>query len=49
MNTIQHVRAEIRRFSDLDIKSLRDLIEGEYNRRFEAEKQSKEAAGAGLS
>ena len=45
MNTIDHLKAEIRRYSDAQIKDLVNLAEGEYNRRFEAEKQSRQAAG----
>jgi hypothetical protein len=43
MNTIQHVRAELRRFSDLDIMELKKLLDAEHSRRFDAEKQSKES------
>lgn len=46
MNTLQHLRAEIRRFSDADIIAIKDMVEKEHTRRFEAEKNSAQIKGA---
>lgn len=43
--TIQHLRQEIKRYSDLDILAIKDLVDKEHTRRFEAEKISKQLGG----
>jgi hypothetical protein len=46
-STLWHVKAEIRRFTDIQIVDLKELVEKEYNRRFQAEKTSAQAAKGG--
>jgi hypothetical protein len=45
VNTITHLRAEIRRYSDKDIMAIKELVETEYNRRFDSEKASAQSVG----
>lgn len=45
MNEIIQIKIHIRRYSDKQITDLKDWILAEYERRFNAEKESKIASG----
>jgi hypothetical protein len=47
MNTITHLKVEIRRYTDADIIRIKEMIEAEYDRRFAAEKTNKQNLAGG--
>lgn len=45
MDTIGHLRIEIKRYSDQDIIKIKEIIDKEYDRRYDREKNNKQLGG----